>query len=102
MLKTSDFKKRAYIKMNFSTFRRTLRSSFIKPGKFILFVSLALIVLAWPLPILFDHSQLALFGIPLTYFYIVLVGPALILYVTNWAVKFADRQDQNQLETEND
>lgn len=74
----------------------------MKPGKFVLLVSMALVVLAWPLPILFDHSQFALFGIPLTYFYIVLIGPALILYVTNWAVKLADRQDRNQLETEND
>ena len=74
----------------------------MKPSKFVWLISIALIVLAWPLPVFFYNSKMQLFDIPLMYFYIILIGPALILLVTSWATKFADNLDRQQLETEND
>lgn len=88
--------------MIFYKLRNILRSNSIKPGKLALFASLILIVLAWPVPVFFGNMQLYLFGIPFMYFYIIIISPALILFVTSWAVGFADELDRNQLETEND
>ncbi len=88
--------------MIFYKLRKKLRTNSAKPGKFVWFTSIVLIILAWPLPLFFNNSQFQLFNIPFMYFYIILIGPALILFVTNWAVKFADNLDRHQLETEND
>ena len=88
--------------MIFYKLRKMLRTNSMKPNKFVWLISIVLIVLAWPLPLLIHDSQQKLFDIPLMYFYIILVAPALILLVTNWAVKFADNLDRQQLETEND
>jgi len=88
--------------MIFYKLRRILNPKSIAPNRLVLVATLVLIVLAWPLPLFFENLQFKFFDIPFIYFYIILVGPALILFVTNWIVKLADRVDRNQLETEND
>lgn len=88
--------------MIFYKLRRILNPKSITPSKLAWLATLVLIVLAWPLPLFFENFQLKFFDIPFVYFYIILIGPALILFVTNWIVNFADRIDRNQPETEND
>ncbi len=88
--------------MIFYKLRTKLRANSIKPSNLAWITIIVLIVLAWPLPMFFNNSQLQLFDIPFMYFYIILIGPALILFVTSWASKFADNLDRRQLETEND
>lgn len=46
--------------------------------------------------------QMQFFGIPFIYFYIIIISPLIILFITSWAVSFADRLDKKQLETENE
>ncbi len=82
--------------------RHILKTGSINPAKFAGFISLVLILLVWPLPFIFIHTEMLLFGVPFVYLYIILLCPALILFVTNWAVNFMERIDRNQLETEND
>ena len=88
--------------MIFAKLRNMFRTNSLKPATFVWSMSIFIIVLSWPLPIFFNNSQFQLFDIPFIYFYIILIGPALILFVTNWAIKFADRLDRYQIETEND
>ena len=88
--------------MIFYKLRKALRTNSMRPSKFVWITSIVLIVLAWPLPLFIHDTQQKLFDIPLMYFYLILIGPALILLVTNWAAKFADNLDRQQLETEND
>lgn len=89
-------------KMLLNKFRKILRSNSLTPAKMVGLFSLFLILLSWPVPMLFSDLKIYLFGIPLVYFYIIIVSPLLILFVTNWAVRFAEQLDRNQLETEND
>jgi len=88
--------------MNFYKLRKLSRSNSTSPAKLALIISLVLIVLAWPFPMFFNNLQMQFFGIPFMYFYIIIISPALILFVTNWAVNLAEKLDRNQLETEND
>lgn len=88
--------------MFFRRIRNFLRFHPIKPTGFVAVMSIIVIVLSWPFPMFFEASKIQLFNIPLIYFYIILIGPALILFVTNWAAKFCDNLDRKQLETEND
>jgi hypothetical protein len=88
--------------MIFYRLKTTLRNHSPSPAKLASVISLALILLSWPLPIFFNGMQMQFFGIPFIYFYIILVSPLLILFITSWAVNFADKLDRNQLETENE
>lgn len=88
--------------MIFYKLRAKLRSNFIKPFKLVWTTSLALIILTWLVPLILNTVETKIFGIPIAFFYIIIVGPALILFVTNWACKFADDLDRRQLETENE
>ncbi len=92
----------SFKKMLLRKTRNFLKSKPIKLNRFVALMSLFLIVLSWPLPVYFKNSEIQLFNVPFVYFYIILIGPALILFVTNWAVEFCDKMDRKQLETEND
>ncbi len=88
--------------MIFTRTRKTLRSISMKPARLVSYISFALIILAWPLPLFLNNAKFQLFDIPFVYLYTILIGPALILFVTNWACKFSDDLDRRQPETEND
>jgi len=88
--------------MIFLKFRKMLRSNSLTPSKFAGFASVLLILLSWPIPMFFDTFKIQLFGIPFVYFYIIIMSPVLLLFITSWAINFADQLDRRQLETEND
>lgn len=88
--------------MIFFRLKTILRNRSPSPAKLAALISLALIVLSWPLPIFFNDMQMQFFGIPFIYFYIIIISPLIILFIISWAVSFADRLDKKQLETENE
>lgn len=90
------------IEMLFYKLGKMLGNNSPSPAKLAALVTVILILLAWPFPIFLNDLQMQFFGIPLVYFYIILISPVLILFVTSWAVSFADQLDRNQLETENE
>lgn len=90
------------IEMLYYKLRRMLRNNILTPARLAVLTSLILILLAWPFPIFFDDLNMQFFGIPVVYFYIILVAPLIILFITSWAASHADKLDRNQLETENE
>lgn len=88
--------------MIFYKFRAKLRNNSMKPFQLVFLASIALIALAWLFPLLLNAIEMTVFDIPIAYFYIIIIGPALILSITNWICKIEDDLDRRQLETENE
>lgn len=88
--------------MIFYRLKTNLRNHSPSPAKLAIAISLALIIVSWPLPIFFNGLKMQFFGIPFIYFYIIIISPLLILLITSWAVGFADKLDRTQLDTENE
>lgn len=74
----------------------------MQPGRFAFVSCVLLIILSWPLPNYFGDSEFAVFDIPFMYFYLILLGPILILLLLSWVCTFLDGLDRYQPETEND
>jgi putative effector of murein hydrolase LrgA (UPF0299 family) len=74
----------------------------ISPGRFSGAICAFLFMLVCFIPPIIGDSQMQIFGVQWSYFYIIILGPALILFVTSWAASFMEKIDRSQLETEND
>lgn len=74
----------------------------LSPGKFAATICAVLFILVCLIPPIIGDSQMQIFGIQWPYFYIIILCPALILFVTSWAAGFMEKIDRSQLETEND
>jgi len=72
------------------------------PAKYAALVCLVLLVLSWPVAIYFGVSDMTVFGVPLIYFYVVILSPLLMIFVINHAIKVLDYMDRQHIETEND
>ena len=82
--------------------KKLLSVNFANHANLLRIIILCLFVICLVLPAFFNNFQMQFFGIPLPYLFVILVAPALILFITNSAIKIFDKIDRQNLETEND